>query len=497
MKKTIYIGLISLLFLGCSKDYLETSPTDKVDDKAIFSSIENVETVINGVYRYMFERTTAVSSNQQNKPGVGGVLLSNDFLAEDLHIGSSSWFTGTGDGNWNGHRIDNGTNTAYVYRTFYRIIGNANAVLDNIDLLDAPDDQKARLKSQALVLRAYAYSYLVQYYGKRYDVANKPNSQPGVPLPLSQKDNKMPRVSVEEVYAAINKDLDDAIGLNVATRADKSQTNVWIAKGLKARVALTMQDYDNAIKYAREVINSQSFKLMTVAEYKTGFNNAGLSEFMWASMPSEDQGDTFGSYFAQIAYNANTSFQRANPKRINSVLYDFLPATDVRKTMWEPTPTQANFPLPASNFVRQPFMSRKFSIKAAGGTLGDVSLMRLSEMYLIEAESYASKGQSGPAQDVLHEINSVRNPSAVKSTKIGNELLKEIWNYRRVELWGEGFRFLDLKRLNQDMDRNTVPNYTSAAVGGFMLVKAGDDRWQFLIPRSEMENNPNIGEQNK
>lgn len=210
MKKTIYIGLISLLFLGCSKDYLETSPTDKVDDKAIFSSIENVETVINGVYRYMFERTTAVSSNVQNKPGVGGILLSNDFLAEDLHISSSTWFTGTGDGNWNGHRIDNGVNTAYVYRTFYRIIGNANAVLDNIDLLDAPVDQKAKLKSQALILRAYAYSYLVQYYGKRYDASGKPNNQLGVPLPLSQKDNKMPRVSVEDVYTAINKDLDEA-----------------------------------------------------------------------------------------------------------------------------------------------------------------------------------------------------------------------------------------------------------------------------------------------
>lgn len=496
MKKTIYIGLISLLFFSCSKDYLETSPTDKVDDKAIFSSIENVETVINGVYRYMFERTTA-AGNAQSKPGVGGVFLSTDFLAEDIHISSGNWLTSTGEGNWNGHRIDNQSITQFFYRTFYRIIGNANAVIDNIELLEAPESEKARLKSQALILRAYAYSYLVQYYGKRYDASNKPNSQLGVPLPLSQKDNQMPRVTVEEVYKAVNNDLDEAISLNVTTRADKSQTNVWIAKGLKARVALTMQDYDNAIKYAREVINSGNFKLMNTDEYMSGFNNATISEFMWASMPTPDQGDTFGSYFAQIAYNANTSFMRANPKRINSALYDFIPADDVRKKMWEPEPTSENFPLPAATFARQAYMSRKFSVKEEGGTLGDVSLMRLSEMYLIEAEAYASKNQAGPAQNVLHEINSVRNPNAIKSVKTGNDLLKEIWNYRRVELWGEGYRFLDLKRLNQDMDRNAVPNFVSASVSGFMFVKAGDDKWQFLIPRSEMENNPNIGDQNK
>lgn len=496
MKKIIYTGVVSLLLLSCGKDYLETSPTDKVDDKAIFSSIENAETVISGIYRYMFERTNAVSSNVQNKPGVGGILLSNDFLGEDLHISSSTWFTATGDGNWRGHRVDNGTNTAYVYRTFFRIIGNANAVIDNIDILEAPDSEKARIKSQALVLRAYAYSYLVQYYGKRYDASNKPNKQLAVPLPLSQSDNQMPRVSVEDVYKAINDDLDEVIALNVEARADKSQTNVWVAKGLKARVALTMQDYDNAIKYAREVINSQKFKLMNVEEYKSGFNNANLSEFMWASMPSEDQGDTFGSFFAQIAYNANTSFQRANPKRINSDLYSFIPDKDVRKSMWEPEPTEENFPLPLSTFARQEYMSRKFSVKAEGGTLGDVSLMRLSEMYLIEAEAFASKNQFGSAQDVLHELNSVRNPEAVKSSKTGSDLLHEIWNYRRVELWGEGFRFLDLKRLNQDMNREIVPNYLSASVGGFMKVKAGDPQWQFLIPRSEMENNPNIGDQN-
>lgn len=485
-----------LLAAGCNKDYLETAPTDQVDNSAIFQSVENATTALNGIYRYMFERTNAVSSNVQNKPGVGGILLGLDFMGEDIHISSANWFTSTGEGNWRGHTQDNAVNTLYYYRTFFRIIGNANYIIDNVDALSGSDADKALVKGQALTLRAYAYSYLVQFYGKAYRADSKPNTQLAVPLLLSSSDSKMPRVSVEEVYAAINKDLDDAIALNVSARQNKSQINVWVAKGLKARVALTMQDYPTAISYAQEVINSGAFPLMSRADYHKGFNDANISEIMWASMPTADQGDTFGSFFAQIGYDANTSFQRANPKRINSALYDWIPATDVRKEMWEPAPTAVNFPLPSTAFARQPYMTRKFAVKEAGGTLGDVTLLRAAEMHLILAEAYASSNQFGLAQDALFVLTQARDEAAVKSTATGNSLLEEIWLNRRVELWGEGFRFLDLKRLNQPLDRTVVPNYASTSVAGHMQVPAGDNTWQFMIPRSEMESNPNIGEQN-
>lgn len=499
MKKILvsFTVAASLLMVGgCKKDYLETAPTDKVDNSAIFQSVENANVALNGIYRYMFERTTAVSSNQQNKPGMGGILLGLDFMGEDIGISSANWFTSTGEGNWRGHTIDNSVNTLYYYRTLYRIIGNANYIIDYVDDLTGSDADKAMVKSQALTLRAYAYSYLVQFYGKRYDAGNKPNTQLGVPLLLSSTDTKMPRVSVEEVYKAINDDLDAAIALDVASRQNKSQANVWVAKALKARVALTMQDYPTAIQYAKEVIDSGMFPLMSQDDYQAGFNNGTIGEIIWASMPTADQGDTFGSYFAQIAYDANTSFQRANPKRINSALYDLISDTDVRKKMWEAEPTVENFPLPSTAFARQPYMSRKFAVKEAGGTLGDVTLMRGAEMHLILAEAYASSSQEGLAQDALFVLVSARDNDAVKSNQTGNSLLEEIWTNRRVELWGEGFRFLDLKRLNQPLDRDAVPNYVSTSVAGLMYVPAGDNTWQFLIPRSEMENNANIGEQN-
>ena len=182
---------------------------------------------------------------------------------------------------------------------------------------------------------------------------------------------------------------------------------------------------------------------------------------------------------------------------INSALYDRIPATDVRKKMWEPAPTAANFPLPTTAFVRRAYMTRKFSVKAVGDpSLGDVPWMRSAEMYLILAEAYARSGQDNLARTTLLSLVSKRDLSATLSTKSGADLIDEIMFNRRVELWGEGFRYLDLKRLNLPLDRTAVPNYVATSVANVMQIPAGDPRFLFLIPRDEINSNPNIGPQN-
>jgi len=497
-KYLLFAGVSLLSITACKKDYLDTKPTDQVDNSALFTSASNAKNALNGVYRYMYERTTTVvSTSAQNKPGVGGIMLYMDFMGEDIGISSSNWYTSDG-GSWISPRTDNSTMLEYMYRTYYRIIGNVNYIIDNIDQASGAAADKNTVKAEALTLRGYAYFGLVQLFGKRYDAAAKPNSQMGVPLLLTSKDTNKPRESVETVYAAIINDLETAISLNAAA-SNKSHAGVTVAKGIRARVALVMQDYPNAIKYAKEIVDANQYPLLSVTDYQAGFNNATLGEFIWASMPTLDQGDTFGSYFAQIAYNANTSFMRGNPKRINSALYNQISATDVRKKMWEPAPTVDNFPLPATNFARQPYMSRKFSVKEVGGpSLGDVPLMRTSEMYLILAEAYAkTAGSEALARTVLFNLVKQRDPAAVISTNTGQALINEILFNRRIELWGEGHRWLDLKRLNLPLDRTVVPNYVSASVAGTMSIPAGDVKWQFLIPRAEMEANSGLaGQQN-
>ena len=83
-----------------------------------------------------------------------------------------------------------------------------------------------------------------------------------------------------------------------------------------------------------------------------------------------------------------------------------------------------------------------------------------------------------------------RDPSYVLSTNTGQALINEILTHRRIEFWGEGFRFFDLKRLNLPLDRTVVPNFVPASAGGLMQVPAGSNLWQFVIPIAEIQANP-------
>jgi hypothetical protein len=71
----------------------------------------------------------------------------------------------------------------------------------------------------------------------------------------------------------------------------------------------------------------------------------------------------------------------------------------------------------------------------------------MAEMYLIEAEAKAWMGDATASQ-ALFTLISNRNPAYVKSTA-GQTLVNEIYLHRRLELWGEGFRFYDLKEQTQ------------------------------------------------
>jgi hypothetical protein len=84
-----------------------------------------------------------------------------------------------------------------------------------------------------------------------------------------------------------------------------------------------------------------------------------------------------------------------------------------------------------------------------------------------------------------------RNPSYVLSTNTGQALIDEIMFNRRVELWGEGFRFTDLKRLNLPMSRAGIPNHLTALTL-VTTVPAGDKLWEFLFPQDELNANPAI-----
>lgn len=494
MKRLLYIlGFTFILISSCTKEYLDTKPTDSYSDKIVFASTVNAYSAINGLHRMMYEQSgNYYTAGSQDKCGQQSINIVSDLLGDDVLLPNStnSWYRSVYQ--WVDHRNETAAWTRYVYTFYYMAIVNANMIIKNVDAATGPEADKKLIKGEALAYRGWAHFMLVQLYAKRYDATSKPNSQAGVPIMVDNVIEGLPRASVEDVYTQIIKDLDESMSnlTGAAARTSKSHFDLNVVKGIRARVALTMQDWTNAAKYAAEA--KTGYSLMTNAEYTGGFNSVANREWMWGSKVQDDQTNYFYGYFAFMSGNGPSSNIKATPKVINADLYNLIPATDIRKKCWDPTGTLVPAP---SGGLKAKYGILKFltTTPTATSFMGDPVYMRAGEMYLIEAEAKAKLGDA-TAQDVLFALVNNRNPSYVKTTNTGQALVDEILLQRRMELWGEGFRFFDLKRLNQPLNRNCA-NYASS-VGVIATVALGDNSWQWLIPKDEFNANPNIGSQN-
>jgi hypothetical protein len=340
-----------------------------------------------------------------------------------------------------------------------------------------------------LTYRAWAHFQMVQLYGQRYE-AGGGNTQLGIPIRLTATNEPLARNTVEEVYAQVNQDLDDAITIfSSYTRPNKSHLDVSVAQGLKARVALVQGNYAVAANFASQA--KEGYQLMDNDTYFNNFSDYSNVEWMWGSFIQDDQTDVFGNFGAYISRNFSSSNIRGNPKAISNLLYDQISDTDVRKKLWDPTGVHADLPpgvVIASNFSRRPYTNQKFLAAGTGDSRMDVPYMRAAEMYLIEAEALSYSNEAA-ARQVLFELASNRDPNYTLSANSGQALKEEIYIQRRVELWGEGFRFYDLKRLDLPLDRRGA-NHSSDLISDVFQVPAGDSRWQWLIPQDALNANP-------
>lgn len=132
---------------------------------------------------------------------------------------------------------------------------------------------------------------------------------------------------------------------------------------------------------------------------------------------------------------------------------------------------------------------RKF--KDLPNSYGVLHFFPVSEMYLIEAESYARNGQEGEARQALEEFqrHRIRNYQGYK----GADLLQEIMNERRREFCLEyDMRWCDLIRIQKGWSRNSYQNPEEAVY----TLEDNDFRFCFPIPLlEEMQENNQI-EQN-
>lgn len=492
--KYITLGVLSVAMLtvtSCSSDYLDTVPTESVSKADVATSLNNLYSALNGIHRKMVSQDLA----NQGMGGEPGFMISREAMGDDFTWKTNTWYQAS-HLCWASNTNASSAYNSGVWKTYYQFILNANLILENLETLkaskqftDAENEQYNHIKGECLCIRAWGHFQLVQYYAKRY-VAGTANTQLGVPYRLSSAPVSMARNTVEEVYTNINADIDNALTLLADYNADLNHYTEKVAYGLKARVALVQQNYTVAASNAVSAINvaeTEGLRIMTAAQLTGGFANITTStkDAMYAAMTLDDQTVYFYSFYAFMSWNFNASSVRTGVKCISQSTYNLMSSTDLRRQWWDPT---GKATVPASTYTKNVYQNRKFTARSTADPVGDVAFMRLSEMYLIAAESYARiGGQDVNAKKYLQKFLAERDPSYVDSGNTGSALAEEVMNNRRIELWGEGFRWFDLKRLNLPCQR-TGSNF-NIAFCGFLTKTQNEDGWAYEIPKEETDYN--------
>lgn len=446
--KIILLGLLTISLYSC-KDFLDVKPTNSADADEAIKTPKDASVAINGVMRLMtssdyYGRNFLIYGDAK---GGDFTIVSQGRGLDGLYTFNQSPSTGSYSGFW-----------THIYNNLLQV----NNLLENIAKQEAAGVTGFdSAKGQALTARALMYFDLVRLYGKPY---TQDKSSFGVPLVLTKlnTDAQPLRATVEQTYTQILKDLTDAAPLLPKTKTN-GYINYYANKAIQARVYLNMNDKVNSLLAAEEVINATSLYTLYsnanwVSSWATQFGSESIFELAVVPLENDLGNSSLGIYHRRKAHGV-------------SAATGFFVASDYFLTRLNQDPTDVRWGIMAAD---ETSASRKGSLyKFSGNTTlsgGDgkatvtavnIKVIRLSEMYLVAAES-ALVSDPTKAVGFLNAIRK-RAPLLAPAT-IGTISLDMILDEKSKELYGEGHRFFDLMRTNKSITYNdefgaiNVPN---------------------------------------
>ncbi|MBS1973387.1 MAG: RagB/SusD family nutrient uptake outer membrane protein [Bacteroidetes bacterium] len=347
---------------------------------------------------------------------------------------------------------------ANIWRYLYSAIYQSNAMLEGLPgAKNIPASLAQRARGEAEFIRAYSYFYLVNIFGD-------------VPLVLSTdvgKSSLAYRTNMDSIYAHVVTDLEDAksVLLDSYPGEEKVRPCKWAASALLARTWLYLQDWKDAEQESASVISSGQFSLQADLSQVFLKNNGEAIYQIW----NANGYTTLSGLIPSSSFSAPVYFLRDS-------LYGSFEDGDGRKTAWVINDTISGYPYHCFYKYKQ---VRK---PASDADAEYISLLRLSEQYLIRAEAEAEQDELNAA---ITDINTIRMRAGLPGlnpTLNKDEVLAALQQERRVEFFAEnGHRFFDLKRwgMIDQVLAQTKPNWQK------------DDEL-FPIPQGELNDDPNL-----
>ncbi|MBQ7310411.1 MAG: RagB/SusD family nutrient uptake outer membrane protein [Alistipes sp.] len=489
--KILFVALTALCAVSC----LDKVPQSAIPQQQAMQTFDDAEQTVTGIYSLL--KSSALYS---------GYLTILPDLQTDL-VYAVDGYSNTYGNFWLWTIRSTTSEIESVYASLYQIIANCNFYLDYVPRVVAATTDENKLNDlntytgEVYAIRALAYSELLKCYCKAY----KPETaerELGVVLRTTTLDKQpMPRASLYDSYKQVIKDLEraeelldednDAYSSAFVTRA--------MALALHARVALYMEDWQSAVKYSTELIESRNFALSSAVSYYT--NNMTYFDYMWnydvateiiwrIGFTTTSYGGALGQSF--LGFNVDYTYYYPDYVPAQWVL-DLYSNSDMRYGSYFYTlPTGYNhglqWPLLVKYFGNQDFINNALIYHTVMP-----KPFRLAEQYLIRAEALCRQ-QTPNFSAASKDINTLRAARIVSGGGVNltaDNYIEQIAAERVRELYMEGFRLHDFKRWGElyrgGEGFTRTPQSNSLTEGSSLSVKADDPLFVWPIPIHEIE----------
>lgn len=512
---TKFIALLAVsavALTGCIKETFPMGGT--ATSEQIGASASALEGSVNGIPAQMCQGYL-VYGDQVHETDMAFpqfMIAYTELLGDMYPLGSNSgydWYR-----NYNTFDRTFGDDSYFAYLpwfTCYQFIKATNDIIASVDLTD--ESLSPALKSyagMAYACRAFDYYLLTIMFEPVENIYTDISAVKGLTAPKVTEETDAdaaknnPRLTHEEMIKFILSDLETAeTCLKDYTATNKMFPSLPVVYGIRAKVHMWDEDYANAAKYARLAIDTFGGSPVTESQWldvSTGFNTANQA-WMWNIHYSAETMGNLCNFVGWMSGEADWGYSSLTFPSIDKSLYDKIAPTDFRKyTFLDPAKydfynyqtsrDQAYIEsAPACLSLKFRCAGKDWESYSVGGAI-DIPVMRVEEMYLIEAEAVGMSQGVQAGVDLLNSfMQNYRQPDYSFSAADARALQIEVLTQERIEFWGEGWGFPNAKRIKPDV----IQNYegTNAPADIFKInCKGIKPNWNFVIPKSEWQANP-------